>query len=319
MKAAQKRITSANQNNEGVRPMKRREFLWKTGALALGAGLGSRLTARADAIKPGQVNAAKLGWKISVQHWTYRRVPLFEGLEMAAAVGLRCFEPRSILKLDAGRPSLNANEDMPDDARRELQSRIGDLGISFPSVFADFNGQPDQAKRLLEFWKSLGTEVVVCEPPVKSFDMLEPLFAEYGMQLAIHNHQRGKSDYWHPDIVLDHAKNRGKQVGACCDVGQWTRSDLKPVECLRKLKDRMISFHLKDVLTMGDLDCRNTVIGEGAADCANCLKELKNLGYRALVTIDFEHDTPALQEDMTQNIAFIEEQARRLLARPGEE
>ena len=121
--------------------IKRRQFLWKTGTLALGAGLGSRFTALADAVKPGQPNTTKLGWKISVQ--------------------------------------------------------------------------------------------------------------------------------------------------------------------------------LKDVLTMGDLDCRNTVIGEGAADCANCLKELQNLGYRALVTIDFEHDTPKLQEAMAKNIAFIEEQARQILARPA--
>jgi sugar phosphate isomerase/epimerase len=270
------------------------------------------LSALAAEVNDGQPHSAKLGWKVSVQHWTYRRVPLFEGLAMAAKVGLRCFEPRSILKLDAKRPGMNANEGMPEDARKELKSRIGDLGITFPSVFADFNGKPDQAKHLLEFWKSLGSEVVVTEPPLKSLDMLEPLFAEYGMQLAIHNHQRGKSDYWRPDIVLDHVKKRGKHFGACCDVGQWARSDLKPVECLRKLKDRMSSFHLKDVLTMGDLDSRNTIIGEGAADCANCLKEIKTLGYRALVTIDFEHDTPKLQEDMVKNIAFIEEQARLL-------
>jgi sugar phosphate isomerase/epimerase len=74
----------------------------------------------------------------------------------------------------------------------------------------------------------------------------------------------------------------------------------------------MISFHLKDVVTMGDLDCSNTVIGEGAADCGNCLKEIHALGYHALVTIDFEHDTQRLQEDMVKNIAFIEEQARLL-------
>ncbi len=138
--------------------------------------------------------------------------------------------------------------------------------------------------------------------------MLESLSIKYGMTLALHNHQRGKSDYWHPDIVLDHSKKRGKQIGACCDVGQWTRSDLKPGDCLRKIGlDRMISFHLKDVLSMGDLDCRNTVIGEGAAVCANCLKEIHRLGYRALVTIDFEHDTPQLHQDMVKNIAIIEE------------
>lgn len=293
--------------------MNRRTFLSTSSSAALAGGISAPLAALAGQIQPGQPNAAKLGWKVSVQHWTYRRVPLFEGLEMAAKVGLRCFEPRSILKIDAKRPGVNADENMPEDAKKELKSRADDLGISFPSSFADFNGQPDQAKRMLEFWKSLGTEVIVTEPSIKSLDMLEPLFAEYGMALALHNHQRGKSEYWHPDIVLDHAKKRGKQIGACCDVGQWARSDLKPVECLRKIGvDRMISFHLKDVLTMGDLDCRNTVIGEGAADCENCLKEIRTLGYRALVTIDFEHDTPALQDDMVKNIAFIEEQARQL-------
>jgi len=293
--------------------MNRRAFLAKSSTAVLAAGFYAPFAAFSEETQPGQLHSAKLGWKISVQQWTYRRVPLFEGLKMAAEVGLRCFEPRSILKLDAKRPGMNADENMSEDARKELKTRADDLGIAFPSVFADFNGKPDQAKKVLEFWKSLGVTYVVSEPPMKSIDMLEPLFAEYGMQLALHNHQRGKSDYWHPDIVLDHSKKHGKQIGACCDVGQWARSGLMPVECLRKIgHDRMISFHLKDVLAMGDLDCRNTVIGEGAADCANCLKEIHSLGYRALVTIDFEHDSDRLQDDMMKNVSFIEKIAKSL-------
>lgn len=289
--------------------MNRRTFLAGTAA----AGVSASGAAIAGQIEPGHPHSTKLGWRISVQHWTYRRVPLFEGLKMATDVGLRCFEPRSILKLDARRAGVNVDENMPDDARKELKVRADDLGISFPSVFADFNGKPDQARKMLEFWQSLGVTYVVSEPPPHSLDILEPLFAEYGMQLALHNHQRTKSEYWHPDIALDHSRHRGNHIGACCDVGQWTRSDLKPVECLRKIgRDRMISFHLKDVLTVGDLDCRNTVIGEGAADCGHCLKEIHALGYRALITIDFEHDTPQLQQDMAKNIAFVEEQARLL-------
>jgi sugar phosphate isomerase/epimerase len=113
--------------------------------------------------------------------------------------------------------------------------------------------------------------------------------------------------------VLEVCANRGKRIGACTDVGQWARSNLDPVECLRKLEGRVLSFHLKDVLRKGDLNCRNTVIGEGQADCANTLKELKRQGYQGVIVIDFEHDTPALQEDMARNIGFTEEQARQLL------
>jgi sugar phosphate isomerase/epimerase len=316
MKPAQKQVGTGHAHRSP--PIQRRQFLWKTGTLALGMGLGSRLTALAEATQPGQPNAAKLGWKISVQHYTYRRFSLFEALEQAAAVGLRYFEVRTNLKLDPKWPGKNANEDMPADARREFQSRIADLGLSIPSVFADFNGKPDQAKRLFEFWKGFGTEVIVAEPPAGSHDLLEQLCEEYQMRLALHNHQKGQSNYWSPEIVLDVCANRGQRIGACADVGQWARSDLDPVECLRKLEGRIISFHLKDVLKKGDLHSRNTVLGEGQADCANTLKELKRQGYQGVAAIDFEHDTPALQEDMAKNIAFIEEQARKLLARPGE-
>jgi L-ribulose-5-phosphate 3-epimerase len=291
-------------------PISRRHFLATTGAAA--ATLAAAPTLATAASSPHQ-HSANLGWKISVQQWTYRRVPLFQGMKMAAEVGLRCFEPRSILLLDEKRPNMKADENIPAAALKDLKLLKDDLGIACPSVYADFNGQPDQARKLLEFWKDLGVTYVVSEPPINSIDMLDPLFAEFGMQLALHNHQRTKSEYWHPGIVLDLAQNRGKHVGACCDVGQWARSDLKPVECLQKIGiDRMVSFHLKDVLTMGDLECRNTVIGEGAADCATCLAEIHKLGYRALVTIDFEHDTPRIQEDMRKNIAFIEAQAKQL-------
>ena len=55
------------------------------------------------------------------------------------------------------------------------------------------------------------------------------------------------------------------------------------------------------------------MLGEGEGDFVNALNELKRLGYRGLTTIDFEYDTPALQEDMARNVAFVEEQAKLLL------
>lgn len=293
--------------------MGRREFLSRSSAFALGMGLGSTLSTLADDVRYPAPSAAKLGWKVSVQGWTYRRFPLFEALDRAGEVGLRNFEVRTILKLDANRPGVNADENMPADARDELKARLADQGMSVPSVFADFNGKPDQAKRLLEFWRGLGTKVITAEPPKDSIDMLEKLFDEYEMQLAIHNHQRERSAYWSPEIVLEVCRNRGPHIGATCDGGQWARSGLDPVECLHKLEGRIYNFHLKDILTKGELFCRNTVIGEGQGSCAASLQELHRQGYKGIIVIDFEHDTPALQEDMAKNIAFIEERARQLL------
>ena len=278
-------------------------------------GLGPSLSAFAREVKLSTPTAEKLGWRASVQHFTYRRFGLFEALDKVAALGLRHIEIRSNVKLDSKRPGMLANEDMPADARKELKALLAERGMSIPSVFADFNGSSDQAKRVFEFCKELDADVLVSEPPAEAFDMIEKLCEEYRMPLAIHNHQKGHVGVLEPGAGAGGLPQPEPALGACCDGGQWARSGLDPVECLRQLQGRIISFHLKDVAKKGDPQSRNTVMGEGQADCAQTLKELRRLGYQGLITIDFEHDTPALQEDMARNVAFIEEQARQLLAR----
>jgi len=293
--------------------MKRRDFLSRGGALAVGLSVGPSLSTFASEVKLSTPTAEKLGWRASVQHYTYRRYGLLDALDKVAALGLRHIEIRSNVKLDSKRPSMLANEDMPADARRELKAMLAQRGMSIPSVFADFNGSSDQAKRVFEFCRELGAGIVVAEPPAEAFDMIERLCEDYRMPLAIHNHQKGQSQYWSPELVLAVCRNRGQRIGACCDGGQWARSGLDPVECLRRLQGRIITFHLKDIAKKGDPQSRNTVMGAGEAECAKTMKELKRLNYQGLVTIDFEYDTPALQEDMARNVAFLEEQARQLL------
>ena len=110
--------------------------------------------------------------------------------------------------------------------------------------------------------------------------------------------------------MLAACKNRSKRIGGCCDVGQWARSGLDPVKCLRQLDGRILSVHLKDIGKKGDRGSRNTVFGTGEVEMASTLRELHRLGFKGLTTIDYEHDTPALHEDMARNVAFVEEEAK---------
>ena len=78
------------------------------------------------------------------------------------------------------------------------------------------------------------------------------------------------------NIALFHSfTSERNSMGACADAGQWARSGLDPVESLRKVKARLVSFHLKDIVRKSDPDSRNTVFGEGEGDVASVLKELK--------------------------------------------
>ncbi len=291
----------------------RRQFLQSSAMLIAGMGFHKALPAIAAQVKLGTPAMEKLGWQLSVQLYTYRRFPLFEALDMVAALGIRHIEPLTALKVDGQRPDVRANEDMPADVRNELKARLADRGMFLSSIFAQFTGAPDQARRLFEFCKETGAGTIVAEPPADALDLIEKLCDEHRINVAFHNHARGQSPYWKPEQVLDACRNRTERMGACADAGQWARSGLDPVESLRKLKGRILSFHLKDIAKKNEPSSRNTVFGEGEGDFAKVLRELKRLGYRGLTTIDFEHDTPALQEDMARNVKYVEKQANEIL------
>jgi L-ribulose-5-phosphate 3-epimerase len=292
--------------------MDRRKFLRLGSSLAAGAGLCRALPAAAAPVSLATPQAEKLGWQVSVQLFTFRRYSLFEAIDQAAALGIRHVEPRSTLRLDPKRPDQKINEGLPPAVRRELRTRLADRGMFLSSFFADITIDPDQPKRVFEFLQEMGTGTLVSEPPVEAMDLLEKLCGEYRINLAIHNHQKGKSKYWQPEQVLAVCQQRSNRIGACCDMGQWVRSGLDPVLCLRQLKGRILSFHLKDVAEKGNPSSRNVVLGEGQADAASVLGELKRLGYRGLTTIDYEYDSAALQEDVRGYVRFVEARAREL-------
>lgn len=295
----------------------RRQFLKSSTVLAAGLGLYRPLPAIGAPVKLSTPAMEKLGWQLSVQLYTYRRFPLFEALDKVAALGIRHIEPLAALKVDNKRPTVRANEQMPAELRQELRAKLAERGMFLSSIFAAFDGTADQAKRLFEFCQEMGTGTIVAEPPAAALDMIEKLCDEYRINVAFHNHARGQSPYWKPEQVLAACQNRTPRMGACADAGQWARSGLDPVESLRKVKDRLLSFHLKDIAKKNEPNSRNTVFGEGEGDFPKVLEELRRLRYRGLTTIDFEYDTPALQEDMARNVDYVENQAKRLLTASG--
>jgi len=290
--------------------MGRRNFLKSTSALAAGAalaGYGSRFASAAEKVHCSSPAAAKFGWRIGVQQYTFRSYSLFEMLDKMVALGVEYVEGGFFLAVDKARPKLQTNEDLSPELRREVKQRMADRGISMPVFYGNLGAGADRDKKIFEFCKEMGSTTIVAEPPAPTMDAIEKLCDEYEINLAIHNHPKSpQSLNWHPERVLAACKGRGKRIGGCCDTGHWVRSGLDVVECLKMMEGRVLGVHLKDVIESGKPEARDVPLGEGKANYAAALAELKRQGYRGTMIVEYEHDSPELMADVGKCVAFVE-------------
>ena len=292
--------------------LKRRDFLKTSSALVAGTAIGSSLWAseRSQCSSP---TAAAMGWGVGVAQYTFRQFSFFEALEMSSKLGIQNIEPAFFLRLDKARPDLKINEDLSREIRREVKQRLDDTGITISAFYSNLNTDAEQAKKIFGFCQEMGIASIVAEPKAEALDMIEKLCDEYKINLAIHNHPK-KPDYtyWNPENVLALCKDRSPRIGACCDTGHWVRSGLDPVACLKIMEGRILGFHLKDAAEMGNVKSRDVPLGEGAANYAAILTELKRQGYKGVMTVEYEHDSPELMDDVAKCVAFVEKMAKKL-------
>ena len=97
--------------------------------------------------------------------------------------------------------------------------------------------------------------------------------------MAIHNHARGKSRYWHPQEILKVCDGRSPRLGACADLGHWQRSGIKPVEGVRLLGSRLLSFNFKDLNELTP-EGHDVPWGTGQGEVAAVLREVQRLGLK---------------------------------------
>ncbi len=298
--------------------MDRREFLRSSGGLILGAaagGIGTGRIASAARVRPGTPNLDKLGWKLSVALYSYRRYPFLEAIDKIEALGVRHLELCFFLRYDKARPKLKTNEDLPADVRKELKAKVAERGMALSSFYARLTADEKAARRTFAFCKEMGIGVIVSEPPVAAVEMIDGLCNEYGIRLAIHNHPAKDKNYtyWRPEGILAACQGRSKMVGACPDTGHWVRSGLDPVACLKKLKGRITSLHLKDAAEMGNPKAKDTILGRGKADYRAVLEQLKCQGFKGIMAIEYEENTPHVHDDMVKNVAFVKSVAKELV------
>ena len=233
--------------------MNRRGFLKTTGAVGVGLGLAGLGSSRLLGRRTGQrhPNAEKLGWRLGMQAWTFHESTFYDAVDQTASLGLHYIEAFPGQKVSKDQPTWTFGDGLSADARTAVKKKLADSGVKLVNFgVCGLPKDEGQSRKMFDFAKDMGIETFISEPAEDAFDTLDKLCEEYGINVAIHDHPK-PSHYWNPETVLKVCQGRSKRIGACADTGHWARSGLNPIECLKKLQGRIISFHFKDLNKLG--------------------------------------------------------------------
>lgn len=286
--------------------IERRRFLRTVGA-AGAACLLANSPGRALFAAPlaeGSPHAEKLGWRLGCQAYSFNRFTFFEAVDKTTSVGLRWIEAYPGQSLSKEKPDAKMGPGLSPDDRRLVKQKLSDAGVTLVCF-----GVTGADRGTFEFAKDMGVETIVSEPNFDQFDQIEKLCEEFQINVALHNHPK-PSRYWNPDTVLEACKGRSRRIGACADTGHWMRSGIKPIDAVRKLEGRIVSFHFKDLNQMGG--GHDVPWGTGQGDVEAVLAELKRQGFKGVFSIEYEHNWDNSLPEIAECVKFFDAVAAKL-------
>lgn len=252
----------------------------------------------------------QLGWQLGAQAWSFNKFTFAEALDKIDSCGLKYVEAFPGQKIGGG---IEGNMDFTMDkaTRKKVQKLLKQHGVKIVSYGVVVPKNHDEWVQLFEFAKAMGLENVVSEPEVKDIPFISTLCDKYKVNLAIHDHPK-PSHYWNPDILLAAIKGASPRVGACADIGHWTRSGLDALECLKKLAGHVKEFHFKD-LNEKSPEAHDVPWGSGVNNIVAIMEEMKRQGFRGPVMAEYEYNWYTNVPEIKQSAEFFQQQAAKLL------
>jgi sugar phosphate isomerase/epimerase len=88
---------------------------------------------------------------------------------------------------------------------------------------------------------------------------------------------------------------------------------LNPIECLKKLEGRLISFHLKDLNKMA-ADAHDVPWGTGVCDVKGILNEIHRQKVKAVFSIEYEYNWDHAMDEIAKCVAYFNTVAGEIAA-----
>ena len=250
-------------------------------------------------------------WKLGVAMYTFHTVFFPEAIDKVDSAGIHIIEGMTFHR--SGRALKDsAISQLSPSGIKQIKKIADDKKVKIESVYIGGGKTVASWKKEFEIAKQLGAKFVTAEPPVGMWDSIDSLAGVYGMKVAIHEHWKGVSAYWHPDSVLAAIKGH-PNFGACADLGHWPKSGIDPVEGVKKLSGHIIAIHLKDIAEFNNPKIQDVTVGTGVVNFPAVFAELKKQGFRGNIYIERDAETkPSNLPSVIETVKYYNREVKKL-------
>lgn len=259
-----------------------------------------------------KTKAEKQGWHLSMQSYTFHLFTVMESLDKSKELGLRFIEIYPGQRLGEGFGDATFGYQMDSDQQKKLKEEAAARNIKIVSSGV-WTAQREEWEQIFPFANNMGIEFISAEPAREDWDIVEELAKKYHIKVAVHNHP-SENSYWSPEVLLGSIGERDALLGACVDVGHYSRMGLDPISSMQQLDDRIIALHFKDIAPQGEEQSLEDVIwGKGILNVKAMMEELKRQNFKGYFTIEYEADWENNLPQIKQSIDYFNQVAEEIL------
>ncbi len=285
--------------------LNRRGFL-QVGAATAGLAIAPGLFAAEDAKDEFG------GFNLGMQTYTFRNFNVEQALKRTKEVGLKFVE------FYPGQMGQVKPESTPEQIQAMLKL-CKEYGIT-PKAWGvvGFNKNDAANEKIFAFAASMGITSLSADPDPDSFDSLDKMCEKYKIAIAIHPHGPSggtKAHRWSSaETIMKAVKDHNPLIGSCLDTGHLIRMAqlgviLDPAKEILVMGPRNFGIHLKD---HDNVKKRDVVVGTGVLDVVAVLKALREVKFKNLISIEYEHNPADNLQDVKDCVQVFKDSVKKL-------
>ncbi len=255
----------------------------------------------------------QLGWRLGLSAYSYKDHTLFETIDRAASLGLSYLDGMNMQQV-SDEITAQFDHHLSEEDLLAVRRKFLSAGVTLVSYYIhDIPADEEACREIFEFGRKMGIETFISEPRPEALDLIEDYCENYNIKLAIHNHGKDLSPvYWDPENLLEVCRERSPLIGACGDLGYWSRSGIPPKDAVELLGNRLIAIQVHDLDETGQ-GGKDVAWGKGVLELDALLGQLAVNGVKpSLFGLEYSGDWDRERPEIAESIAYFNDACIRM-------